>query len=66
MPDPVTTHLIALTFLDAITRDDMASAYREGLDAMEDVDWPAVNRAVKERWSMSGLKYIKARAWRDA
>lgn len=45
------------------TRDDVVLTYafclRQG-----DVDWVMINRAVIERWSLSGLKYIKERAWR--
>lgn len=29
-----------------------------------DIDWKTVNRAILNRWSMSGLKWIKRRAWR--
>lgn len=28
-------------------------------------DWPCINRAILERWSMSGLEWIKRRAWKD-
>jgi hypothetical protein len=28
------------------------------------VDWPKVNRAIVDRWSMAGLKWIKDFAWK--
>ena len=27
------------------------------------IDWPRVNLAIKKRWSISGLRYIKNLAW---
>lgn len=28
------------------------------------IDWPRINRAIMDRWSRSGLKYIKTKAWK--
>jgi hypothetical protein len=58
-----TLYLIALSRHDAITRDDMAIAYGRSLSD-PNVDWPAVNRAIVQRWSLSALKYIKREAWK--
>ena len=52
------------------TRDDMASLYMDciiadqqaELQGMTRVDWHAVNMAILERWSKSGLLYIKTKA----
>ena len=46
-----------------MTRDDVAQTYALALLDMESVDWPAVNRAIIERWSPSALGYVKDRAW---
>jgi hypothetical protein len=44
-------------------RADVALTYAFGLRQHDDVDWPTVNRAIVERWSMAGLDWIKTRAW---
>jgi hypothetical protein len=44
-------------------RDDIAAKYAAALSQSAPVEWAAVNLAIKERWSMSGLKYIKELAW---
>jgi hypothetical protein len=44
------------------TRQDVAHAYSYALEA--DEDWPEVNGLIIERWSESGLRYIKAEAWK--
>lgn len=47
------------------SRDAMASAYADYLIAYgtEWPAWPALNLAVIDRWSVSGLRYIKEKAW---
>ena len=45
------------------TRKDIAVVYAAALWQSAPVEWAAVNLAIKERWSMSGLKYIKELAW---
>ena len=47
---------------EPLTRDEMAEYYREFLEDL-DVDWSAVNTAIMQRWSRTGLSYIKRRAW---
>lgn len=48
-----------------LTRDDVALIYYAALSlGADDVDWETVNVAIVERWSVAGLGYIKARAWR--
>lgn len=44
-------------------RKDVALTYAFGLRGTEVVDWPKVNRAIIERWSLSALKWIKEEAW---
>lgn len=44
-------------------RDDIALDYALCLNDPE-VDWRRVNEAILDRWSMAGLRYIKARAWK--
>lgn len=48
-----------------MTRDDVATSYAFGL-RQGGVDWATVNRAIIERWSRGGLRYIKERAWKRA
>jgi hypothetical protein len=48
------------------TRDKVAFEYGWALGTrdMTDPEWPTVNSAIIERWSESGLAYIKNKAWR--
>ena len=44
---------------------DIALTYAFALRQEPDnTDWSTVNRAIVERWSMSGLSRIKALAWK--
>jgi len=45
-------------------RDDIVATYRFALISSEEIDWPVVNHAIIDRWSRSGLKYIKNKAWK--
>lgn len=53
-----------------IKRNSIAMTYRFAIEAERDgrekIDWLKVNTAIINRWSKSGLKYIKERAQRDA
>ncbi|MCR4340617.1 MAG: hypothetical protein NUW01_12120 [Gemmatimonadaceae bacterium] len=44
------------------TLDEAAAVYRYMLPN-KNVDWTAVNTTIIERWSRSGLTYIKREAW---
>lgn len=44
-------------------RADVALTYAYGLRSSENIDWPKVNGAIVDRWSLSALKWIKERAW---
>ena len=46
------------------TRDNVALTYAFCLDYGDKIDWKNMNMAIIERWSMSGLKYIKSKAWK--
>lgn len=51
-----------------ITRKSIAMTYRLAMEQEKDpdgekIDWEKVNRAIVERWSLSGLKFIKNLAW---
>ena len=48
----------------AMTRRDVALTYGLALRSSERVDWAIVNAAIIQRWSVSGLNWIKAAAWR--
>lgn len=46
-------------------RADAASEYAAGMQyALSDIDWKRVNAALIERWSESGLAWIKRKAWK--
>lgn len=45
-----------------ITRDDLALIYGALLHAGI-VNWATVNETILTRWSKSGLRYIKEKAW---
>ena len=51
-----------------IKRNSIAMTYRLAMEADRDgrekIDWLKVNTAIINRWSKSGLKYIKERAWK--
>jgi hypothetical protein len=62
-----------LNIFDAVAdkknkRNDIAVIYealmRRHFTKVERYDWEAVNKAIIERWSVSGLIYIKERAWK--
>ena len=57
----VTSWMVGLIAL-ATTRKDAAVVYQYGL-RNNAVDWKAVNDAILDRWSKSGLAYIKKEAW---
>jgi len=44
-------------------RKDIAMTYALALCSSEETNWKTVNKAIVERWSMSGLRYIKNLAW---
>lgn len=48
-------------------RNDVALTYafaiRQDCHLDSSVDFASVNRAILQRWSIAGLKYIKERAW---
>lgn len=45
-------------------REDVALSYALALRTPDEVDWPKVNHAIIDRWSMSALKWIKTYAWK--
>jgi hypothetical protein len=46
-----------------LTQADIAMTYRLALRSHDRVDWPKVNAAIIERWSLTGLKRVKRLAW---
>ncbi len=60
-----TLGLLAEIAEPSVTRKDIAETYGLALLSTEETDWPAVNRAIVKRWSVSALGYIKKLAWRD-
>ena len=53
--------------ISQVKRNDIAITYRFAMEAdvqgREKIDWSKVNAAIINRWSRSGLQYIKKRAW---
>jgi hypothetical protein len=49
-----------------VKRDSVAATYALALQTSVSTDWLKVNQAIIARWSMSGLEYIKKRAWKLA
>lgn len=47
-----------------ITRKTIALTYAYAMRSSVPVDFAKVNRAIIERWSFSGLEYIKQLAWK--
>jgi hypothetical protein len=48
------------------TRRDVAADYAASLVYGKREDWATINMAIIERWSPSGLKWIKREAWKLA
>jgi hypothetical protein len=48
------------------TQTDAAAIYSEALVCSAVIDWGTLNRAIRDRWSMSGLMRVKQMAWRAA
>ena len=44
-------------------RIDIAKTYYLAIQSSEKTDWKKVNKAIIDRWSKSGLNYIKTQAW---
>lgn len=47
-------------------RDSIAKSYALLLTDEENHDWKSINAAIKKRWSLRGLSYIKDKAWKEA
>ena len=45
-----------------LKRKDVAMSYRLAMESSHPTDWGKVNRAIIERWSESGLMWIKRQA----
>jgi hypothetical protein len=64
-----TAALLAEIARTGSTRESIALVYRDGIRAnleapsSDVVDWPTVNAALLQRYTVSGLDYIKKRAW---
>ena len=48
------------------TRDEIAVEYARLLANGPEWPWETLNLAIVDRWSMSGLRYIKEKAWKLA
>lgn len=57
------TESLMLNLNAAETRAQIAIVYADGLLRMRAIDWRRINRIIVKRWSVSGLRYIKKRAW---
>ena len=45
------------------TRNEAAEIYADMLFQMKGASFESVNKIIIQKWSLSGLKYIKKRAW---
>jgi threonine synthase len=43
---------------------DVALTFAMAMASSEEVNWPRVNEAIIERWSISGLRRVKEMAWK--
>ena len=59
-----TATLLREVAMPEVTRDLLAMTYALAIRSWEPTDWPRVNRAIIERWSESGLRYIKRKSWK--
>jgi hypothetical protein len=50
----------------AMDRTDVGLSYALALSTPNEVNWSKVNQAILDRWSLSGLKWIKDFAWKAA
>jgi len=46
-----------------LPQKSIAKTYALALRSSEETDWPKVNKAIIERWSLAGLERIKRLAW---
>ena len=59
-----TTRVLLEEIADSyFNRNGIALTYALALKSSDPTDWAKVNAAILERWSLSGLGYIKKRAW---
>lgn len=59
-------HLIRLAADESVTRDNIAHFYAFCIASKapgDDPEWGEINQAIMDRWSRSGLIYIKKMAW---
>ena len=61
-----TSTLLREVAMKEITRNSLALTYAMALHSDNPTDWGKVNEAILNRWSFSGLEYIKTRAWKLA
>lgn len=54
-----------MALADTRTRDEAAEIYAVALDSLgtSTIRWATINTYLADRWSKSGMKYIKQRAW---
>ena len=63
----MTTQDVLNDIAAARTRDDAATVYALAIvGRLPFRGWKPVNEAIIEKWSVSGLRYIKERAWKLA
>ena len=58
-----TTTLLQEIADNRMKRRNVAKTYALALKSSEPTDWSAVNAAIIQRWSRSGLEWIKRMAW---
>jgi len=64
LKQPVTTSWLLDQIAEKHLRQpDIAACYAEGIKVRQEIDWSAVNAAILDRWSKSGLERVKIMAW---
>jgi hypothetical protein len=61
-----TTNVMLNEIKQGCTQKQLASTYGLALLSSDPTDWRAVNEAIIERWSASGLERVKTLAWKYA
>ena len=56
------TDLIIEEIEKCLTRDEVIEHYKNAIH-MTGIEWARINIKIVEMWSVSGLKYIKQKAW---
>jgi hypothetical protein len=66
MPEPlsdVTETLLIMISDRLMHQEDLSLFYAAAIMSMTPPDWAKINKAIMDRWSVTGLNHIKKLAW---